>query len=100
MRSRDRVKWLAAMNEEMKSLEVNNIWVLVKKPNKSRLAECRWLIKLNDSMTADESPRYKASLVAMGYTQREGIDFNEVFPPVVKFKTIRLVLVVVAITCS
>lgn len=96
MRCKESAKWLDAMNDEMKSLEENMTWVLVEKPEHHKLVECMWLLKVKNGVSSDEPPRYKVRLVAKGYTQREGIDFIKIFSPVFKFKTIRLMLSLVA----
>ena len=94
--SKDKAKWIEAMEDEMNSLKVNNTWTLIEVPKGQKLIECRWLFKLKEGVSDSDPPRYKARLVAKGYTQREGIDFNEIFSPVVKFKTIRIMLSLVA----
>ena len=76
----------------MHSLKVNGTWSLVPNPKDQKLIECRWLFKVKEGISLSDPPRYKARLIAKGYTQRERIDFNEIFSLVVKYKTIRLML--------
>ena len=83
--------WLKAMQEEMKSLHENHTFELVKLPKGKRAFKNKWVFKLK----ADESvsrPRYKARLVVKGFEQKKGIDFEEIFSPVVKMSSIRVVL--------
>lgn len=94
--SRDKLKWIATMKEEIASLKKNNTWILVNKPTNKPLVGCKWIFKLKEGISDSELARYKARLVAKGFTQREGIDFNEVFSLVVKHTSIRVLLSVVA----
>lgn len=48
MRSKDKTKWMAAMEEEMASLKKNNIWTLVKKYVDQKLVGCKWIYKLKE----------------------------------------------------
>ncbi|KAH9667833.1 hypothetical protein KPL70_021191 [Citrus sinensis] len=77
MNNRDKLKWLSAMEEEMASLKKNNTWVLVQRPTGRRLVGCKRIFKLKKGVAGSESVRYKARLVAKLFTQKEGIDFNE-----------------------
>lgn len=54
-----------------------------------------WLYKVKEGMSSSELIRFKTRLVVKVYTQEESIDYNEIFSPIVKFKTIRLILSVV-----
>ncbi|RVW49359.1 Retrovirus-related Pol polyprotein from transposon TNT 1-94 [Vitis vinifera] len=59
--------------------------------------DCKWLFKIKDGISEDEPPKYKSRLVAKGFSQKEGIDYNEVFSPVVKHKSIRVLLAMVSV---
>ena len=92
MRSKERKLWTAASDEEMDSLDRNKTWTLVEIPIKKRVIGCKWVLKKKPGIPGVEDPCYKGRLVAKGYSQVEGIDYNEVFAPVVKHVSIRLIL--------
>ncbi|KAK9200159.1 hypothetical protein WN944_015355 [Citrus x changshan-huyou] len=92
MSCEDKQKWFAAMQDEITSLKKNNTWTLVNKPHNKKLVGSKWIFKLKAGASEKEPPRHKARLVAKGFTQRKGVDFNEVFSPVVKYSSIRLLL--------
>ncbi|GKV37057.1 hypothetical protein SLEP1_g45126 [Rubroshorea leprosula] len=89
--------WLAAMTEEIESLHKNHTWKLVKPPKGQRIVGCKWVFRRKEGIPGVETPKFKARLVAKGFTQRKGIDFHEVFSPVVKHNSIRVLLAMVTL---
>jgi len=72
----DADKWLKAMHAELQSLEDNNTWVLCELPPGRRVMGTKWVFKIKvDAMNILE--RYKARIVAQGFSQIAGLDFNE-----------------------
>ena len=69
---------------------------MVEKPTKHKIVGCKWIYKIKEGTYEGGKKKYKARLIAKGFTQRKGVDNNDVFSPVVKYMTIRLVLVLVA----
>jgi len=62
----------------------------------SKLVNCKWIFKRKQGIPRVEQGRFKSRLVARGFTQREGIDYNNVFSLVVKHSSIRILLSMVA----
>lgn len=84
--------WMATMQEEMEALHKNKTWDLVVIPEVQKAIGNKWVYKIKCDAN-DQVERYHARLVVKGYAQKEGIDFNEIFSPVVRLTTIRVVLV-------
>lgn len=81
-------KWKQAMDSEYKSLIENNTWTLTDLPAGKKAIPCKWVYKTK--LDADGNiTKYKARLVIKGYEQRKGIDYEEVFAPVVRHTSMR-----------
>ena len=82
------------MNEEMDSLLQNQTWSLVELPKGKRALTNKWVYKLKEE--EDGQKRYKARLMVKGFTQKKGIDFDEIFSLVMKMTTLQTLLALVA----
>ena len=75
-------KWEQGMEEEMDSLVKNQTWDLVKLPAGKRALQNKWVYRLKEADGGKK--RYKARLVVKRFSQKKGIDFDEIFSHVVK----------------
>ena len=74
----DSDKWLKAMKYEIEPMKVNDVWTLVNPPEGIKSIGCKWIFKRKRS-TNKKMKTYKAHLVAKGYRQHYGIDYDEIF---------------------
>jgi hypothetical protein len=88
-------EWEEAMNREIESIEKNRTWTLTTLPAGHKPIGLKWVYKLKKN-SEGEVIKHKARLVAKGYVQKQGIDFEEVFAPVARLDTVRLILAVAA----
>ena len=84
-------KWVCAMKEELESIEKNNTWEMVNLLERKKAIRVKWVYKVKENPKG-KIVKHKARLVAKGFLQREGIDYDEVFAPVARLETIRLVV--------
>lgn len=89
LKSNDKDEWLSAMNEEMDSLRHTGTFILTDLPKDRKTIGCKWVFK---KKSENNSVRFKARLVAKGFSQKYGEDYDEIFAPVARAPTIRLLL--------
>ncbi|KAF2344435.1 Reverse transcriptase RNA-dependent DNA polymerase, partial [Trinorchestia longiramus] len=83
------------MEEEMASMNINSVWSLVECPKNKKPIRCKWIFKKKTGPDGNVCS-YKARLVAQGYAQKFGVDYDETFSPVVRFESVRAVLALAA----
>nr|GEV99458.1 hypothetical protein [Tanacetum cinerariifolium] len=91
----DKVIWQGVMDEEMKSMKVNKVWIVVDRPPNAKVVRNKWLYKKKTDMYG-KIHTYKARLVAKGCTQTFGIDYQETFSPVADIRAIRILIAIAA----
>src|SRR5205814_8392106 len=91
MESSDKDKWLQAIQAELKSQHDNGTWIVVKKTKSMKIITAKWVFDIKRDVNGN-IVRYKARLVARGFDQEYGIDYEDTFAPVLKYKSLRLLL--------
>ncbi|GJX86782.1 retrovirus-related pol polyprotein from transposon TNT 1-94 [Tanacetum coccineum] len=83
--------WIIAMQEELNQFIANDVWELVPQPRNMTIIGTKWVFrnKLDENGIVS---RNKARLVAQGYNQQEGIDYDETYAPVARLESIRILL--------
>ncbi|GKA07929.1 putative retrotransposon ty1-copia subclass protein [Tanacetum coccineum] len=88
-------KWLNAMNVEMQSMKDNEVWDLVDLPPNGKTVGSKWLFQ-KETIMDGAVLTFKACLVAKGFTQTYGVDYEETFSPVADIRAIRILIVIAA----
>lgn len=91
-------EWKRAMKLEMEAVEKNNTWELTSLPPGRKAIGLKWVYKIKRDANG-EIIKHKARIVAKGYVHKQGVDFEEVFAPVTRIETIRLLLALAAKNC-
>ena len=84
-------EWKAACYEEMESLDKRDFFELTDLPKGCKKIGCRWVFDIKGD------GHKKARLVAQGFSQVEGVDYNKLFSPVVQFRSVHLMLALTAL---
>ena len=88
-------RWKEAMDREYKSLKLARTWRTIDRPPSRNVVSCRWVFRLKRK--ADGSvDKYKARLVARGFTQVPGLDYTDTYAPVARLASFRTILTLAA----
>ncbi|GJT71991.1 retrovirus-related pol polyprotein from transposon TNT 1-94 [Tanacetum coccineum] len=85
------LSWIVAMQEELNQFIANDVWELVPQPRNMTIIGTKWVFR-NKLYENDVVSQNKARLVAQGYNQQEGIDYDESYPPFARLESIRILL--------
>jgi hypothetical protein len=83
--------WKGVMLEEYKSIIKNNVWDIVPRPNDKSMVSSKWIYKIKHAANGSVE-KFKARFVAIGFTQKEGINYEETFSPVARYTSIRTII--------
>jgi hypothetical protein len=79
------------MVEEYASIIKNNVWQIVPKPLNKSVVSSKWIYKIKHA-TDGSIDKHKARFVARGFSQKEGVDYEETFAPVARYTSIRTII--------
>jgi hypothetical protein len=94
MRSPHSSKWCEATKDEMRSMSANQVGKLEEIPKGDKTMCCKWVYKIKCDSKGNID-RFKARLMTRGFTQREGIYYNEIFSPVSFKDSFRIIMTLV-----
>ena len=84
-------EWTDAIVKELENLVNKDVWVIVQRPSDKNVIDCKMVLVIKR-----DPDRYKARLVARGFWQRPEVDYSEIFSPIVKSRTLRILLALYA----
>jgi hypothetical protein len=90
-----RKEWADAMIEEYQSIIKNEVWEIVPRPKSKYVVSTKWLFKIKH-VSNGSIENYKARLVARGFSQKEGIDYEETFAPIARYTSIITIIALTA----
>ena len=79
------------MHDELLQFQRNDVWTLVPRPKGEHIIGTKWIFR-NKTDEEGNVIRNKAHLIAQGYSQMEGVDYDETFAPVARMESIRILL--------
>lgn len=88
-------EWLASMETEISALEHNKTWDLVELPEGKKAIGCKWVFTVKSDKDGNVE-RFRSRLVAKEYEQKYGIDYLEIFSPVIKYSSVRMIIALAA----
>lgn len=88
-------EWMKALETDITAVERNGTWELTKLPQGRKPIELKWIFKIKRDASGNII-KYKSMIVAKGYVQKHGVDFDEVFAPVTRIEPICLILALAA----
>jgi hypothetical protein len=94
MRSAYSSKWLDTMEDEMRFMSINKVWNLEEIPKGAKTVGCKWVYRTKCDSNGNIE-RFKARLMAEGFTQREGIDYTKIFSSVSCKDSLRIIMALV-----
>ena len=87
--------WIKAMQEEFDSLKANDTWELVPRPADRDVIDTRWVFRIKRNL--DQSvEKYKDRFVVRSFTQIPGVDYDEIYSPVVSYTANRILIALAA----
>lgn len=87
-------RWIKVMKEEMKSMTDNDIWKLVELLKGAKSVCCKWIFKTKRNSKSNIE-KYKVFLIAKGFTQKVGINYNETFSHISMKDSFKIIMILV-----
>jgi hypothetical protein len=88
-------EWMDAMTEEYQSIIKNDVCEVVPRPKNKYVVYSKWIYKIKHA-TNESIEKHKARFLARGFSQKEGIDYEETFSPVARYTSIRTIIALAA----
>jgi hypothetical protein len=84
-------QWKEAMKEEHQSIMKNDVWEIMPRPKEKSVVTSKWVYKIKHAVDRSMD-KYKARFVAIGFSQKEGEDYEETFSPIARYTSIRAIM--------